>query len=169
MISTDESNKILRFMTEGDFSVTSRDFMFKEKLCPCAAFACNLIEKATRKKINDLENVFNQQVRYSEGTFLNYNNFLSTIPGALIGVYNVDLRQNPMRHFMVRGIHNWLFGVNHGGILLRRITDPVKGLVHLTQLDFTPDGRFLYDPPAPSGRPQPRNNNYLVSIDYTLI
>lgn len=172
MISTDESNKIRNFLVmNGSFQTSDPSLVYKNDLSPCAAFACNLIEKATGRSIYKPENVFNQQDQYSSGTFnfLDYNSFLSTIPGALIGVYNVDLRQNPMRHFMVRGIHNWLFGVNHGGILLRRITDPVKGLVHLTRLDFTPDGRFFYDPPAPSGQPQPSNNNYLVSIDYTLI
>ena len=78
MISTDESNKIRNFLVmNGSFQTSDPSLVYKNDLSPCAAFACNLIEKATGRSIYKPENVFNQQDQYSSGTFnfLDYNSF----------------------------------------------------------------------------------------------
>lgn len=169
MIAPEDSRKI------SDFALSKKDELRQLMsspsyggLAPCAAFAAQLIEKATGKRIFQIEAVFQQNgLAYTPVYYLNYQCFLSLPPGCLLGVYNPNGGNIQMRHFVVRLKQNWVVGANHGGIFLNRQRNYY--FPYCTEQDFIIANnlnQFLYDGTGTNipGAPP----SYLICIDYRL-
>lgn len=158
-ISTGDSIKICEFAVSFDVKAISTDPAMRY-YSPCASFAALIIEKATKKKIQDRDSVFQQNdARYEMSDYLGYNDFLICQPGSLLGVYAPD--EMRILHYVIKLHQNHVIGVHHGGILLENCRMCNGFVSYCTGVNFD-DNQFKYDrdPNCP-----PR---YLVKISYSL-